>query len=374
MIGDPASPILARAAITPAGRTGAVAVTVADDGTIAAIEPTSGAVPDRILVPGFVDLQVNGIDDVDVAGAANPADWDRLADLLLAQGTTSWCPTLISSPLRTYAGALERVAAARAAAAATPDRPRPTIIGAHLEGPFLGTVPGAHRPEFIVDLDLEWLAALPDVVALVTLGASRPGAPAAIRALRDRGVAVSIGHDAPSAAAFTAAVDAGAAMVTHLFNGMSGTHHRDPGLAAFALTEPGVATGIIADLIHVHPRMVRLAFAAQPAGSVVLVTDATAWRAGTAGELRISLRDGAPRLADGTLAGSCLTMDAAVRNCVRHAGVTLETAVAAATSSPARVVGLTDRGELRVGGRADIVALDDELGVAEVFVAGRRAR
>ncbi len=367
-----AQAIFGRAAISPDGTTGPVAIELDDDGSIVSIEPTSRHVPDRLLVPGFVDLQVNGIDDVDVANAEG-GDWNRLAELLVDQGTTSWCPTLVTAPLPSYAAPLERITAAQRAGTADPERPRPAILGAHLEGPFLGPAPGAHRTDLIIDLDLDWLAQLPSVVSIVTLAASQPDAPTAIRALRARGIVVSIGHDTPDLTAFREAVDAGATMVTHLFNGMSGLHHRSPGLAAFALTEPDVATGLIADLIHVHPRMVALAFAAQPPGSVALVTDAVAWRSGSVGAVRVERRDGAPRLADGTLAGSCLTMDEAIRRVV-HCGVTVEAAVQAATATPARLLGLTDRGVLRPGTRADIVALDSELQVREVFVLGRRAR
>lgn len=362
--------ILGRAALAPGGITGPVAIEVGDDGLIASVAPTTGSVPDRLLAPGFVDLQVNGIDEVDVARARG-TDWDRLAALLAAQGTTSWCPTLVTAPPTAYPERLARIAEAQAAAA---ERAHPSIIGAHLEGPSLGTMPGAHRPEFIAPLDLDAVRALPPVVRLLTLGASQPAAPEAIRLLRARGITVSIGHDAPDEAAFGAAVDAGATMVTHLYNAMSGLHHRTPGLAAFALTDHRVATGLIADLVHVHPRLLRLAFAAQPAGSVVLVTDATAWRAGTAGEVRLELRDGAPRLADGTLAGSCLTMDLAVRNLVGRCGVPLADALLAASTNPARVLGLTDRGELRPGARADVVALDDDLTVGAVWVGGRPVR
>ena len=359
--------ISARASLGPDGITGPLHIEVDDGGRIASLRPASGPVPDVLLTPGFVDLQVNGIDDVDCA-RADGGDWGRLDELLIAQGTTSWCPTLISSPLPGYEAPLARIAAAMSRRPGGPE-----ILGVHLEGPFLGRALGAHLAEFVVPVDLEWLAALPAHVRLVTLGAEQPLATDAIRQLRQQRITVSIGHSRPSTGEFEAAVEAGASMVTHLYNAMSGADHRAPGLAAFALTEPGVRTGLIVDLVHVHPRMVRLAFAAQPPGSVVLVTDATAWRAGTAGALRIERRDGAPRLADGTLAGSCLTMDAAVRNAVAS-GVGLAAALVAASTSPAAVLGATDRGVIEVGRRADLTALDDSLAVREVFVGGQRVR
>jgi N-acetylglucosamine-6-phosphate deacetylase len=355
--------IPARAALLPDGISGPVVVEVDDAGNIAAVAPTTGTTPDVVLGPGFVDLQVNGIEDVDCAHARG-TDWERLDQLLLAQGTTAWCPTLITAPLDGYREPLERIGVAM-------DRPaagRPEILGVHLEGPFLGDAPGAHPRRHIVPVDLTWLDDLPPIVRIVTLAAEQPLAGPAIAGLLRRGVTVSIGHSRPTEAEFEAAVLAGATMITHLFNGMSGVHHRDPGLAAFALTEPRVAVGLIADLIHVAPRLVALTFAARP-DDTLLVSDATAWRAGRVGEVGLELRDGAPRLPDGTLAGSCLTLDQAIRNVVAS-GVPVDRAWRAASTVPARIASAADRGELAVGRRADLVALTPELTVATVFVGG----
>ncbi len=337
-----------------------------DSGSISAVESAAGPVPDLTLVPGFVDLQVNGIDDVDIS-TADGNDWTRLDHLLLQQGVTSWCPTLVTMPLDGYGAPLGRIAAAM-------DRPaagRPHIIGAHLEGPFLGAAAGAHRPDLIVSIDMEWIDELPDHVRLMTLGAEQPDAPAAVALLTERGVLVAVGHTHADAAQFGAAVDAGAGLVTHLFNAMSGVHHRQPGVAVFAMTEPRVAVSIIADGIHVHPSVVQLAFAAV-GPRAVLVTDAVAWRSGRVGSIGVTMRDGAPRLPDGTLAGSALTMDAAIRNCVA-AGIELDDAVRAASTAPARRIGLTDRGAIAAGMRADLVALDSELHVKQTWVAGEPA-
>jgi N-acetylglucosamine-6-phosphate deacetylase len=333
-------------------------------GRITAIEPSAAPAPDLVLLPGFVDLQVNGIDDVDVA-TADGDDWARLDHLLVAQGVTSWCPTLITMPLHRYAAPLGRIAAA----IARPDDGRPAIAGVHLEGPFLGTAPGAHRPELIVPIDLDWIDQLPPHVRLVTLGAEQPLATEAITRLADRGVLVSIGHSRASGTQFEAAVGAGARLVTHLFNAMSGVHHRDPGVAVFAMIDRRVGVSIIADGVHVHPAVVRLAFAAL-GDRAVLVTDAAAWRSGSVGPVDIELRDGAPRLPDGTLAGSSLTMDAAVRTCV-DAGIALADAVHAAATEPARRLRLTDRGMIGIGLRADLVAMTPDLHVEQTWIGGR---
>ena len=348
-----------------------------DAGSIVAIAPIadSPGVPDVTLVPGFVDVQVNGIDDVDVAGARDD-DWRRLGELLLHQGVTSWCPTMVTNELERFAAPLARIADARSRYGVSAGLP--TIIGAHLEGPFLGGAPGAHPRHLIVPIDLDWLAALDDVVRLVTLAAEVADAAKATRLLRDRGIVVSIGHSAPSADDAEAVIEAGATMATHLFNGMSGVHHREPGLASVALVDDRVTVGLIADLVHVDRRAIQLAFRAKPVDRVALVTDSVAWRAGAVGSsgagIRIERRDGAARMADGTLAGATATMDEMIRNVVHTCGIPLERAALAASTNPARLMGCTDRGEIAVGKRADLVALDTELRIAGVWLAGRQVR
>jgi len=332
---------------------------VVDDGVIAAIEPGewSSAIETHVLVPGFIDVQVNGIGPIDVADA-DGADWDELDDRLLAQGVTTWCPTLVTAPLDRYRSPLERIAAA---AARDAGRVRPTIAGAHLEGPFLGGAPGAHPPALIRPPDLAWLQALPDIVRVVTLAPEAPGAIDAIVHLCARGVLVSLGHSTANYETALAAIDAGARLVTHCFNGMGPLHHRQPGLVGAALTDDRVAVSLITDLVHVHPAVVSLIFRAKSAHRVALVTDAVAWEG-----------DGdAPRLPDGTLMGATVTADAALRNAVRRAGVSLVDAVTAASTTPANLLGLGDRGRIEVGKRADLVALGPDLTVDRTWVGGR---
>ncbi|MEI8237952.1 MAG: amidohydrolase family protein [Actinomycetota bacterium] len=349
--------------LTPGGWLGPSRLVI-DDGLITAIEPVDHA-PHRILVPGFVDVQVNGVDDVDVARASG-GQWERLDQLLLAQGVTSWCPTLVTMPLDRYARPLASIAEAMQ----RPPSRRPQIVGAHLEGPFLGGAPGAHPTELIVPIDHTFLAELPSHVALVTLGAEQADAVAAIGRLVTDGRLVSIGHTQCSENEFDAAVRAGARLVTHLFNGMSGVHHRSPGVAAFALTNRDVCASIIADGVHVHPRVVRLAFQTLGPDRAVLVTDSVAWRSGHIGSIGVAMRDGAPRLPDGTLAGSAVTMDEAIRVCV-GAGVPLEHALRAASTNPARLLGMRDTGQIATGQRADLVTLTDDLAVEQVWVSGQ---
>jgi N-acetylglucosamine-6-phosphate deacetylase len=354
--------ITARTVVTPDGLLSPGRVDMAD-GVITAVGPGPSDAPERTLAPGLVDLQVNGHDDVDVA-RADGNDWDRLDDLLLAQGVTAWCPTLVTAPLDSYGAPMERLRDHGRRRG-----PRPTILGVHLEGPFLGARPGAHPPEWLRPADAEWVLSFGDSVALVTIAPEADGAVDAIATLAGHGITVGLGHSAATYEQAEAAIDAGARLVTHVFNGMVGLHHREPGLLGAALADDRVSISLIADLVHVHPAALRIAARAKGADRTILVTDAVAWRAGTVGAVRLTHRDGAPRLPDGTLAGSALTLDTAVRNLV-GAGVPLEAAVAAASTNPARLLGHDERGALAPGLRADVVALDEDLRVDTTWVAG----
>ena len=200
----------------------------------------------------------------------------------------------------------------------------------------------------------------------MTLAPELPGAVEAIASLSARGVLVSLGHSACSAETALAAADAGARLVTHLGNAMGPLHHRAPGLLGAALADERLAVSVIADLVHTHPVFVRMAFTAKGASGVALVTDAVAAPPGP----------DPPRLADGTLAGSVLTMPGALSNAVHASTVSLPDAVTAASTTPARLLGLDDRGAIAPGRRADLVALetvdDGSWRVASVWVAGTR--
>ena len=362
--------VRASTVVTPGGLIANGEVEVDGDGVIVGVRPALAGVevPDRILVPGFVDLQVNGMGEVDCAGAKNPSDWAYLDEQLVASGVTAWCPTLVTAPLDAFAPRLERVAEAM-------ERPRaadrPAILGAHLEGPFLGGAPGAHPRQWIVPIDLGWLAALPDVVRVVTLAPELDHAPAAIEQLAERRVLVSLGHSVATYEQAIAGAEAGARLVTHLFNGMAPLHHRTPGLVGAALTDPRLTPSLIADGVHVHPAALAAAARAKGPGGWVLVTDAVGWGAGRLAERQVRVIDGAPRLPDGTLAGSALTMDAAVRRMVVECGIALPDVIAAASTTPARLVGASDRGAIEVGRRGDLVALSPapELAVQHVWIA-----
>jgi N-acetylglucosamine-6-phosphate deacetylase len=337
-------------------------VTIAD-GRIVAVGAgvaSAGAVDlgDALLTPGFVDVQVNGTARVDFA-SASVDEVVAAVDALATRGTTGLLLTICSAPLPAYDAMLERAALVRAA------RPH-VVIGVHLEGPFLGGAPGAHPPAVLRPADPVFLDHVldtyGDLVRLVTLAPEADPGLAATRSLSERGVVVSLGHSTVDFDGARAAAEAGARMVTHLFNGMGALHHRAPGLAGAGLDDGRLVPSVIADFVHVHPALVKLALQARR--DAVLVTDAVA----TAPP--VVERDGAAYLADGTLAGSTLTMDVVLRNVV-SIGVPIAAAVRHTTANPARVLGASDRGRIAPGARADLVALDPiTLSVRTVWVAG----
>jgi len=321
---------------------------------------------DGIAVPGFVDLQVNGFGGVDFLDA-NSDGYRRAGEALLETGVTAYVPTLITSPEEHLLAALAEVPTGRES---------PRILGVHLEGPFLSPRRlGTHVASARRDPDLALLDRLLDggPVRLMTLAPELPGADALIDRLLERGVVVSLGHSDASAAQARDAFDRGVRTVTHLFNAMRPFLHRDPGIVGAALAAPDVVVQIIVDGIHLAAETAEVVWRAA-GGRVALVTDAIA-AAGVSegsysfGSLDVHVREGVVRGPDGVLAGSVLTMDEAVRN-LHALGVPLADAVAAATSVPARALGLADVGRLDVGLPADLVILDDRLDVARVLVAG----
>jgi N-acetylglucosamine-6-phosphate deacetylase len=331
--------------------------------------------PSGVLVPGLVDIQINGCFGVDFV-AADPAGWVEVSTRLPETGVTAFVPTFITAPVP------DLVAALRRAAALPADLGGARVLGVHVEGPFLAANRhGAHDPALLrdptpaaVDTLIE---AAPGLLRIHTLAPERPGALAAIRRLVEAGVLVSVGHSDATAEQTEAAADAGARLVTHLFNAMRPLHHREPGVVGQGLADPRLTCGLIADLHHVAAPVCRLAFAAAP-GRIVLVTDAVAAAGmppGTydLGGQQISVDPlGLPRRADGTIAGSGLRLDAAIANVVA-AGVDLRSAVDAASRLPADMLGRPDLGRIEAGATADLVWLGDDLSARATWLAGRLA-
>lgn len=331
---------------------------VIENGVVRLIEPYQGHCEHHLVAPGLVDLQMNGWGDVDVADAGTD-DLHRLGAELASLGTTTWLATLITAPLDVMSRRAGRLHDAVESGAVQ------GLEGIHLEGPFLGRSPGAHLTDHIVPADVEWLASLPSSVRLVTLAAETPNASSAIALLEGRGTRVSLGHSSPTREEFEAALAAGAGMVTHLFNGMSGIHHRHGGLALWAMVDETLAVGVIADMVHLSPEALRLAFLSDRGARPFLVSDSVAWRTPWAVRRGVAVVDGAPRLPDGTLAGSSTCLAEGVRRSV-VAGAPLEEVLVAATSRPARLIGAAHAGCLAVGGPADLVIFDEDLHVRGV--------
>ena len=331
--------------------------------------------PSGVLVPGLVDIQINGCFGVDFV-AADPAGWAEVSRRLPETGVTSFQPTFITAPVPDLVAALRRTAALPA------DLGGARVLGVHVEGPFLAlNRHGAHDPALLCDPTPEavdaLLGAAPGLLRLHTLAPERPGGLAAIRRIVDAGVLVSVGHSDATAEQTEAAADAGARLVTHLFNAMRPLHHREPGVIGQGLVDTRLTCGLIADLHHVAAPVCRLAFSAAP-GRIVLVTDAVAAAGmppGTydLGGQQVSVDPlGLPRRPDGTIAGSGLRLDAAIANVVA-AGVDLRSAVDAATRLPADILGRPDLGRIEVGATADLVWLGDDLSARATWLAGRLA-
>ncbi len=342
------------------------------DGRIAAVgpelAPPSDAlvleVPGAVVAPGFIDLQINGAHGIDLA--SEPERLGELAALLPRYGVTAFCPTIVSSP----PGIVERALASwQAWTGDGQPRAHAVPLGLHLEGPMLNPARrGAHaernlRAPSLTVID-GWSAETG--VALVTLAPELAGALDVVAALVDRGVAVAAGHTDASSAEMEAAVAAGVTMVTHLYNAMRPFAHRDPGPVGATLAGAVPVAGLIADGVHVHPLAVAAAWRALGPGWLALVTDAVS-ALGPHGPA-----DGV-RLPDGTLAGSTLTMDAAVRNLRAFTGCSLGDAITTATATPAAVLRDVSRGELVVGRRGDLAVLTPAGDVLATIVAGEVA-
>lgn len=361
---------------------GPACVAVAD-GRVVGVEAGdtyAGAGPDvtlptGVLVPGLVDVQVNGAYGVDLV-AADPAGWAEVTRRLPSTGVTAFVPTFITATVPDLVAALRRTAGLVGGLAGA------RVVGVHVEGPFLAPRRhGAHDPALLrhptpSDVDA-LLAAAPGLLRILTLAPELPGALDAVRRLAAAGVLVSIGHTDATAAQAGAAADAGARMVTHLFNAMRPLHHREPGVVGEALTDPRLTCGLIADLHHVAAPICRLAFAAAP-GRVVLVTDAVAAAGMPPGDYDLGGSQlavdplGLPRRPDGTIAGSGLRLDAAIANVVA-AGVDLRAAVDAATRLPADLVGRPDLGRIAPAATADLVWLGDDLAARATWIGGELA-
>ncbi|MFC4819612.1 N-acetylglucosamine-6-phosphate deacetylase [Dokdonella ginsengisoli] len=326
----------------------------------------------RTLLPGFIDVQVNGGGDALFNDAPTVETIRRIGAAHRRYGTTGFLPTLISDDVEVMRAAIEATAAAI-------DAGVPGVLGVHLEGPYIAPERrGAHdAAKFRVPdaREIDLVCSLRNGVTVLTLAPERV-APEQVREFVARGVIVCLGHSAATYEQARAALDAGARGFTHLYNAMSPLQGRAPGMVGAALEDRHSWCGLIADGHHVHAAALRVALAAKPRGRLLLVTDAMPPVGGArdtyalAGET-ITCRDGRCESADGVLAGSALDMAAAVRNAVATLGIDLAEAARMASTYPADFLGLAhSHGRIAAGMRADLVELDASLDVQRSWISG----
>jgi N-acetylglucosamine-6-phosphate deacetylase len=327
-----------------------------------------------MLLPGFIDVQVNGGGGVLFNEAPTVETIRRIGAAHRRYGTTGFLPTLISDRVEVMREALAAVEQALAEGV-------PGLLGIHLEGPYLASArKGVHDAKYFhapSEDELALLCAPHRGVRLVTLAPDRVP-PASIRALVAAGVIVCAGHTAADYETTRAALDAGVHGFTHLFNAMTPFGSREPGVVGAALEDAASWCGIIVDGHHVHPASLRVAIAAKARGRMLLVTDAMppvgADRPDYVlnGEI-ITVKDGICQTAAGVLAGSALDMATAVRNTVQMLGLSLDEAVRMASTWPAEFLGLSEsHGRIAAGYRADLVVMDDDFHVRASWLGGNR--
>lgn len=327
-----------------------------------------------ILAPGYIDLQINGGFGIDFSTQADQVK--QVAARLPQYGVTSFLPTLVSLKKNQYPSLLPHLQPCQGRAG------RANILGVHLEGPFFHfSKPGAHNPACLASLNepIEAYYGSLEGVRIVTLAPEIPGALSAIKELKKRNIVVAAGHSNATYEEAKLAIHEGISMATHLFNAMPSLHHRAPGLIGAVLTDDLMFYSIIADGIHLHPATINLAWKANPKG-LFLVTDAIA-ALGLApgiyplGSMQVEIKQQRVHLSGTqTIAGSMVSMDAAVRLFRESTHCSLANAIEAASLKPAQVLGMEKaKGNLNEGADADFIFLDDDLYIQACYVAGELA-
>jgi len=320
------------------------------------------------IVPGFIDMHIHGAGGAD-AMDATPAALNKIAQHLVKEGTTAFLATTMTQSKQAIEAALKN---AGEFIHSTENRAgQAEIIGIHLEGPFIHPKrKGAQPEEFILlpspsQFD-EWQELAQNTIRLVTMAPERENGTALVKHLAEHGVIASIGHSDANYQDILAAVKAGASHVTHLFNGMKGLHHREPGTAGGALLRQELTVELIADGIHVHPKMIDLVLRLKDIDHTVLITDSmrAKWLPDGESELggqKVFVSNGKATLEDGTLAGSILKLNQGVKHVMEFANRTLTEVVKLVTMNPAKELGLDHRkGSIEVGKDADLVVLNEE--------------
>jgi N-acetylglucosamine-6-phosphate deacetylase len=350
-------------------------ITIGDEAILDVLQttdvPRTAERTDSLIAPGFIDVHVHGGDGADFMDASEEEN-ARILRFHAKHGTTALCATTLSGSVADIQKAVEAIARTSWTA---------EIVGIHLEGPYINRQrAGAQDAGSIRPADIHELSALlalaPRLRWMMTVAPELDGARALIEHFRDR-VLFSIGHTAAGYSEAAAALEWGARHFTHLFNAMTGMHHREPGVVGAAFVSDATAE-LIADGIHVHPVMLRIAATAMP-HRIALVTDAMRACGLADGEYKlygydVRVAEGAARLADGTLAGSVLTMGDAVKNMVELADLPIEMVLPLGSEVPARVIGVADRkGRIARNEDADFVLLTSKLEIDRVIVRGADA-
>lgn len=339
----------------------------------------------NLISPGYIDLQINGGFGVDFSHDVDSVEKGvtKVAEALLAYGVTSFCPTLVTSPSETYRKVLPIIKKRDGG------KHGATILGVHVEGPFINPMKKGAHPENCIQEFNEGLQSVLDMygslenISYVTLAPELPNSSIVIKELCRRNIKVSVGHSTANLSQGEQAVKDGASFITHLFNAMLPFHHRDPGLVGLLTSirippEKIVHYGIIADGVHTHPAALRIAHRTHPEG-LVLVTDAISALGleegiHQLGQLAIQVRAGRAYIAGtDTLCGSIAEMSECVRFFKEATGCSTVEALEAATLHPARALGIeSTKGVLNFGADADFVLLDSKLDVISTWIAGEQ--
>ncbi|TYP54214.1 N-acetylglucosamine-6-phosphate deacetylase [Thermosediminibacter litoriperuensis] len=330
------------------------------------------------LAPGFIDIHNHGSYGRDFM-EATPGALETIAEFHLKNGVTGFLATVLTAPFEEMKRAVKN--AAGFIKIQRPDKARSKLLGIYVEGPYFSTAKkGAQPAEYIrkpdtAELD-ELLRLSENSIRVVALAPEAAGAGDAISFLKEGGIVAAMGHTNATYDEAKRGIDLGVTLATHTFNGMRGFDHREPGAAGAALTDERVYCEVICDGIHLHPAAVKLILKVKGKEKVILVSDAM-MAAGlsdgeyTLGGQQVFVKNGEARLKNGTLAGSTLTLDRAVRYLVKTLGVPLHDAVRMASLNPARVIGLSRmKGSIEVGKDADMVIFDGNLSIKSVVVGG----
>jgi len=321
------------------------------------------------VAPGFIDLQVNGGAGYNFEDAS-PEEINQVIDFYVSHGTTGLLPTTVTAPIARIRATIDRVKRVN----------HPAILGMHIEGPFISEKrKGAQNPEYIVEPSIDSFNELVEghegFIKIVTLAPERPDAERLITRIEEIGAVPSLGHSDATYEEANAAIERGIGLFTHMFNAMREFHHRAPGAVGAALVSD-VMTELIADGIHVHPGAMKLLYKAKDPDRICLITDAISAAGLEDGEyklggLQVFVKDATARLADGTIAGSTLTMDRAVKNFMAASGCSLPEAVNAASLNQARLLGIADRkGNIAVRKDADLVIFDADFNIHYTIIGG----